>query len=191
LVIALLLLAAVGATHAAPASASDRVLAPASLGQLTGEADAVFIGTVSSRSSRRLATGVIVSDVAFSDVEHLHDGDAAAPTVLMVLGGTVGEETLSVAGFPEFAIGHRYVVFARGNGTTILPLAGGVHGLFRVRRDPDTGRETVRDFRGRALTRPELPGGMVEGSAAAVEVELRAFADAVAATLALRRRQHP
>jgi hypothetical protein len=80
-------------------------------------------------------------------------GPAAASTSVMVAGGTVGTQTMDVRGVPKFGIGLTYLLFVKGNGTTIFPVTGGFTGMFQVRREPATGVERVYDAWGRAVMR--------------------------------------
>jgi hypothetical protein len=80
-------------------------------------------------------------------------GPAASSTSVMVAGGAIGTQTMEVRGVPKFGIGLTYLLFVKGNGTTIFPVAGGFTGLFQIRRDPGTGIERVYDAWGRAVMR--------------------------------------
>jgi hypothetical protein len=123
---------------------------------LVAEAEEIFVGTVTAVPGRRLASGGIVTDVGFDDVRVLK-GPPADRVVLQVLGGTVDGETMALQGVPRFSPGVRYLVFAKGNGTAILPVVGGDHGLFRVVVDRTLGVEVVRDAWGRPLLDVPIP----------------------------------
>ena len=82
---------------------------PKTFQELVSEAEVVFAGTVQRTQGRHLPSGLIVTDVTFSDLEVFHGSASAATIHLMVLGGTVGDETLDVAGFPRFEIGRAHV----------------------------------------------------------------------------------
>jgi len=68
-----------------------------------------------------------------------------------MLGGTVGNESMTIAGAPGFVIGVRYLVFIAGNGSVIFPVVGGHQGIFQVRPDPQTGGSNVYDYGGRPI----------------------------------------
>jgi hypothetical protein len=123
---------------------------------LVTEAEEIFVGTVTAVPGRRLPNGGIVTDVGFDDVRVLK-GPLTDRMVLQVLGGTIDDETMELAGAPQFRQGVRYLVFARGNGRWMLPVVGGDHGLFRVIVDPALGVEVVRDARGRPLLDVPIP----------------------------------
>lgn len=157
--------------------------------QLVTEAEQVFIGTVTATQSRRLASGAIVTDVTFSSLRVLKGGGALEEIVLQVLGGTVGDETLRMAGVPEFGMGVRYLVFSKGNGTVIFPVVGGDQGLFQVKRDPTTGVDLVFDATGMAITSASvrealgMPGFEKHGLGPPSPVPLEAFSQAIKARL--------
>jgi hypothetical protein len=126
--------------------------------QLVGEADEIFVGVVTRLGSRRTASGQIVTDVTFAEREVLKGEAPPGDFVLVVLGGTVGDTTLALPGFPRFEVGITYLVFVKGNGSTILPVVGGPQGLFQVHRDPLTGARTVLDARGLPVRSPSVLG---------------------------------
>ena len=126
--------------------------APKEFDQLVGEADEIFVGTASEASSRKLGTGAIVTDVTFRNLRVVKGNASAGETTIMVLGGTVGAETLALRGVPKFQVGITYLIFVQGNGSTIFPVVGGHQGLFQIRRDPASGRELVYNASGLAPT---------------------------------------
>jgi hypothetical protein len=126
---------------------------------LVAEAEEIFVGTVTELPARRLATGAIVTDVGFDDVRVLK-GPHTERVILQVLGGTVDGETMELKGAPQFRSGVRYLVFAKGNGTSIMPVVGGDHGLFQVVVDGALRVDVVRDAQGRPLLDVPIPLGM-------------------------------
>jgi hypothetical protein len=127
---------------ALPGHASGHSFVEKSFRQLVVEADHIFLGTVTEISSTRLPSGAIVSHVTLVDLSGVK-GDAP-PTVLTVLGGTVDGQRMRVAGIPEFQVGHRYLLFERGNGRDAFPFVGGPQGVFKVDADA-RGRAVVLD----------------------------------------------
>lgn len=125
--------------------------------QLVAEAEQVFVGPVVATASRRLPSGLIVTDVTFSPVRGVK-GAVPAAIVLEVVGGTAEGITLKLAGVPSFEAGRSYLVFSKENGTSIFPVVGGDQGLFLVEPDPATGTPLVLDAGGRAVTHA-LVGG--------------------------------
>ena len=124
--------------------------------ELVTEADQILVGSVGSTQSRLLPSGAIVTDITVV-VDQALKGAPEQTVSLMVLGRTIGDTTLAIPGFPVFAPGHRYVLFVRGNGRTILPLVGGTAGVPEVTRDSNSGRDlvaTTPEGRERASWRP-------------------------------------
>jgi len=118
--------------------------------QLVSEAEQIMVGTVASTTSRKLPTGAIVTEVTFATPRVLK-GAPMGEITLEVLGGTVGEETLALAGVPQFERGVTYLVFVKDNRTAIFPVVGGPQGLFQIKRDAATGQDLVFDAQGNPL----------------------------------------
>lgn len=130
------------------------------LDQIMVGAEQIFLGTVGSASSVFASSREIVTDFNFVDVE-LIKGILLAPSPqIRMLGGTVGNISLTIAGAPTFVIGKRYLVFIAGNGNVMFPTLGGSQGIFEVRLDNSSGEATMYDYGGRALT--SLPSGTIE-----------------------------
>ena len=63
-------------------------------------------------------------------------GEFDASTItLTTLGGTLGEESLSVSHLPVFELGQQYIVFTDPDRTTYDPVTGNTHGVFLVEPD--------------------------------------------------------
>lgn len=124
---------------------------PVDFDQLVADAEQIFLGTVTAVQSRKVPNGAIVTDVTFASPQVLKGSDTGAIT-LLVLGGTVGEETLALSGVPTFQLGVRYLVFAKENGKAMFPVVGGDQGLFQIQRDAVTGEETVWNAQGMPIT---------------------------------------
>jgi hypothetical protein len=122
---------------------------PKTFDELVSDADHIFHGTVVGKQSRKLPSGMIVSDVEFSIKLELK-GRGSDPFTLVMLGGTVGDERVEVAGFPDLVIGREYLLFLKGNGTTILPFVGGDQGLFEIRPN-GSGEKSVFGANGKGL----------------------------------------
>jgi hypothetical protein len=129
---------------------------PKDFDQLVAEADEIFVGAVTRLEARKAAAGPILTDVTFAEREVLKGPAGPADFVLVVLGGTVGGETLAVAGFPRFEVGMTYLVFVKGNGSTVFPVLGGPQGLFQVWRDPASGGRMVLDAQGLPVRSPSV-----------------------------------
>jgi hypothetical protein len=133
-------------------TAGATLVAPPSLDELVARADVVFEGTVVDvRSSwRETREGrVIMSDVTFR-VARGFKGDPSQQVVLEMFGGTIGKDTMRIAGMPAFALGDHDVLFVRRGDTSGLPLVGLMYGRFKVSRTP-AGQDMVTTFDGRAI----------------------------------------
>lgn len=155
---------------------------------LASEADQIIIGTAAAASARRTGTREIVTDYSFNDLEVVKGTALAGSLKLTMLGGTVGSETLNVAGAPTFYAGIRYLVFIAGNGSVMFPLVGGHQGLFQIRRDSIDMVSRVHDHAGRPVIR--LNGPTVRNLAETQEMASgdamteAAFVDAIRARVA-------
>lgn len=134
------------------------------------EADQIVVGTVASTSSRRTGAREIVTDFRFAELQVIKGTVADNALTLTMLGGTVGTETLTVAGAPTFKQGVRYLVFVSGNGSVMFPLVGGDQGIFQLRTDAASGVSQVHDYAGRKVTR--LPGRANRTAADSVGADL-------------------
>jgi len=136
---------------AAPAH-STSILAP-TFEELVARADEVVLARVVARQSSWVTSRsgrAIVTDVTFA-IERTLKGESRIQRTLEFLGGTVGEDTLTVVGMPEFRVNDRDVLFVRDTGRPASPLVGFSYGRFRVVRDATFGGETIRTFDGRPL----------------------------------------
>ncbi len=120
---------------------------------LTREADQVVIGTVVAITTRRTGEREIVTDYRFDNLEVVKGSVSGNSFNLTMLGGTVGTETMKVAGAPEFKRDTRYLIFVSGNGSVMFPLVGGPQGIFQMRKDSVSGTTRVHDYSGRPVKR--------------------------------------
>ena len=144
-----LLLAVVAAVRATS-------VVPPSFAELVGEADAIYRGRVTSVQARRVDRtdgegGIIKTFVTFA-VERVLKGPERTEVTLEFLGGTVGDESMTVSGMPKFNLGAREIVFVQKNGVQFCPLVGLMHGRYRVLRDEATAREHIARDNGAPLT---------------------------------------
>jgi hypothetical protein len=110
---------------------------PPTLRQMVDRADRIFVGEVTAVRSYRTGAS-IHTDVTFRTSEMVK-GAPSQMVLLTFLGGTVGEDTMSVAGMPKFAPGEEQVVFALPGERHVSPIVGLWHGRVRVSRDLRTG----------------------------------------------------
>ena len=168
-------------------AAHPQMTAAKSFSQLVGEAEQIFVGTVTAAQSFRRTNRLIATDVTFA-VERVLKGDVLDPFVLRHTGGTVGDFKVSIRGAPEFTVGARYVVFVVNNGQSVVPLVGGDQGVFRVVPDAAGIPAAVQTARGGSLTNAAVlgarrpPGAAVRGPAG--PLTLPVFLDAIATELA-------
>ena len=108
--------------------------------------------TKSVSAEKRTSPGgvTIVTHVELELIEVVA-GTPPAKIVLELLGGRVGDETLSVEGMPRFHVGDEDILFVSGNGRTICPLYGMMHGRYSVQKDPATARRYVARSDGEPL----------------------------------------
>lgn len=154
--------------------------------QLVGDAEQIFVGTVSALESKKLPAGAIVTDVRFSNLQVIKG--EAADIVLRVLGGEVDGLRLEFPGVPQFQRDTRYVVFAQGNGKDMFPVVGGPAGLFQIAAAQAGGGPIVLDWSGMALG-PVIAAEVRDSAAAAVSnspVTLELFLVAIRARIGLR-----
>lgn len=125
------------------------VIAP-TFRELVAEADCIVRGTVTAVEARAVATprgNAIYTYVTFA-VAQCVKGNAPGTITLTLLGGTIGQQRLAIAGMPQFEIGDREILFVQGNGRQFCPFVGLHHGRYRVLKDAATQRDYVaRDNR--------------------------------------------
>ncbi len=119
--------------------------------QLVGEAEQIFVGTVSSLQSRKLSNGVIVTDIRFSNLQVIKGGTSDAEIVLLVLGGEVDGLRLETPGVPQLQLSSRYLVFSKGNGKDMFPVVGGPAGIFLIAGEAQRAISIVLDSSGKEL----------------------------------------
>ena len=120
------------------------------LAQLVTESEQIFVGTVSSLASRKLANGAIVTDIVFASPQVVKGSDTGANVTLLALGGEVDGVRLEIPGLPVFRRDVRYLVFSAGNGRDMFPVVGGPAGMFQLGADV-AGGATVLAHSGEAL----------------------------------------
>ncbi|MGH7945022.1 MAG: hypothetical protein ACREF9_08450 [Opitutaceae bacterium] len=137
---------------------------PPSFPELVAEADAIYRGRVTSVQARRVervdGEGSVIKTFVTVAVERALKGPEEAQVTLEFLGGTVGDETMTVTGMPKFNVGAREIVFVQKNGVQFCPLVALMHGRYRVVRDETTAREHIARDNGAPLTNTsdvELP----------------------------------
>jgi hypothetical protein len=129
---------------------------PPSFAELVREADAIYRGRVTAVESRRVersdAPGGVIKTFVTVAIERVLKGAEKTEVTLEFLGGTVGDESMSVSGMPKFVVGSREIVFVQKNGVQFCPLVALMHGRYRVLKDEATAREHVARDNGLLLT---------------------------------------
>jgi hypothetical protein len=129
---------------------------PPTFPELVGKADAIYRGRVTNVEARWVdradGGGQIIKTFVTVAVERVLKGVDQPEVTLEFLGGTVGNESLTVAGMPKFKAGQREIVFVQKNGVQFCPLVAMMHGRYRVNRDETTGGEFIARDNGTPLT---------------------------------------
>lgn len=138
-----------------PAARATSVIPP-SFAELVSESDAIYRGRVTAVQARRVeradGEGSVIKTFVTFAVERVLKGLEQREVTLEFLGGTVGEETMTVSGMPKFNVGAREIVFVQKNGIQFCPLVALAHGRYRVLRDEATAREHIARDNGLPLT---------------------------------------
>jgi hypothetical protein len=132
---------------------------PPTFDELIAEAGHVVVAeVVASQPEWRTnqAQRAIFTSVRFR-VEDTLKGAALPEITVGFLGGTIGDETLHVAGMPRFSPHERVILFLSSNRTEICPLIGAYHGRFEILKDAVTGAETVARHDGSIVRYSEAP----------------------------------
>jgi hypothetical protein len=130
------------------------VVVPTDFNRLVDEAECIFKGRVVSRQSQWETNGSdrLIVTVVSLQVERVLKGQVSSRFDLWQAGGTVGDTSLSVPGFPGFEPGEEVILFVKGNGQWICPLVGIFHGKYGLKEDKQTGRRIVVQHDGKPLT---------------------------------------
>lgn len=116
-----------------------------SLDQLTDRAAAIVVSTVTSRKAEWEHYGgsrLIITKITLA-VEQSIKGSTPRTLVVEVVGGTIGDETLTVSDVPAFRVGDRDVLFLNGHPHAVSPLVGSDQGRFRVLNESAGGTARV------------------------------------------------
>ena len=142
------------ALAALPGARATSVVPP-NFPELVSEAEAIYRGRVTAVQARRVEApdggSVIKTFVTFA-VERSLKGTDRKEITLEFLGGTVGDDSMTVSGMPKFSVGDREIVFVQKNGVQFCPLVGLMHGRYRVIRDETTARDHITRDNGAPLT---------------------------------------
>ena len=121
---------------------------PPSFSELVADSQLVVRATVTAISSEWAESpqGRFIRTLVTISVEKHLKGTSDPTVVLRLVGGTVGQETMVVAGMPTFQVGESGVLFIAGNGTNFCPIVRMTHGRYRLQTESATRRRyVVRD----------------------------------------------
>jgi hypothetical protein len=118
----------------------------------------------------------IDSIVTFEVATYLKGGPSETLT-LRVPGGQIGRYKNVLVGAPEFNPGDEAVLFLTANGPAVASVFGLNQGVYRVRRDPQSGRRIV--VMPPVMARGEADERVTRGAATRQSLDLDAFAEQV------------
>lgn len=133
------------ATLLLPAASRATSVTPPSFAELVVESQLIVRARVQSIRAAWVDSPqgrVIKTFVTLSVLKPLK-GTAPTELTLQLLGGEIDGHGMQVAGMPRFQPGQEDFLFIAGNGVRFCPLVGLMHGRYRVRTDPATGRDYV------------------------------------------------
>lgn len=135
---------------ARPAEATT--VLPMDAARLSDRAEIVFTGTAVR------STVVLSKDgaepytfVTFDVHEVLKGWTLGRQLTLRFSGGEIGGGTVRLDGMPEFEQGETYLLFVRGNGSSVCPVLGWWQGQFRYSRQPGSEKQILVDSAGAPL----------------------------------------
>lgn len=135
------------------ASLQATTVDPPDFATLVNQAEVILSGQVIDVRCEWVGQGDqrhIESYIEFELLKSLK-GSPREPFVLNMVGGTMGDETLEIAGAPKFKVGDRAILFVENNGTQVVPLVGIMHGHYRMVTDATTGEEILHKYDGTPL----------------------------------------
>ena len=165
---------------------------PPSFSELVAQAQSIVEGRVLAvrcEQSSGQAGHAIIHTYVNIEVSKVLKGPAQATIELRLLGGTVGDRTMQVAGVPRFVPGQRALLFVENNGRQFCPLVGVMHGRYHLVRRASDGAEIVRRDNGaplrsladigRPMDHDEARAAIAEGSADAAGLTMDQFENSI------------
>jgi hypothetical protein len=122
-------------------SAAATTIVKMDLNELTNAARVVARGKCVANEAR-MDGGYIWTFTTFEVSETLK-GSASRQITVRLLGGKVGHMKATVDGVPQFRASEDVFLFLEPTAAGDLSVTGWVQGTFRVRQDPQTGKESV------------------------------------------------
>lgn len=141
---------------AAPWALATSVIPP-SFHELVSQADLVVDGEITSVRSEFAAHegGRLVYTYVTVEVLEVIKGAAGPLLELRLLGGTVGDFSMTIDGVPQFRRGDRDILFIVGNGDQFCPLVAVMHGRYPIVSRAGDGADIVLRTNGAPLRAPE------------------------------------
>ncbi len=133
------------------------------LDELPEMADFVIEGTVTQKTARWDARGVMINTHYIIDVQTAIAGKVPETVELSFAGGTVEGKTIIATHTPELKIGQTYILFSYHNNKYSVPTVGHEQGVFKVIRDARRKQDFIVDYNGYQLERTTTRQRMVRG----------------------------
>jgi hypothetical protein len=92
----------------------------------------IFVGRLSNKTVERDSRNLIITRNRFEVSDVIVGNQEENIVTLLVFGGTMGDESLSLPGMPQFEENHVYVIFTDLARTVYNPITGDQDGVFRV-----------------------------------------------------------
>jgi hypothetical protein len=123
------------AVVAATASTHATVVIPASLSELTRDAQAIARGRVVGVRARWTEDRQTIETIVSLEAEEYLKGRLGSTVEFRVPGGAFGRYRSVVVGAPQFAVGQRVIVFLGARGPMVPYVLGLYQGVYRLSRD--------------------------------------------------------
>lgn len=139
------LLLFIGSSLISP-NASALTATEVSFDQQVKQSDLILVGTVSQISSfwgQGSGAGTIFSAIQLTDLEQIKGQHPDSDYNLRVIGGIIGDQAQIYPGLPQFIHGQRYLLFIKGNNSSMFPIVGVNQGLYRVQWNAQQQRQTI------------------------------------------------
>jgi hypothetical protein len=113
------------------------------------QSDLVFSGTVVRQNCYLRSDSMLVTETVFNDigiVKSVNPSRLENDTVIRIVyaGGSLNGKTVVTPDIPDFAVGNRYFVFVKDDGTFHPnPFPGGCKAVIGISRDTLTGGESL------------------------------------------------
>lgn len=162
--------------------AATTVVPPDFDGLVNGSDYIVHARVTAVEAEKRMGPrGARIYTLVQMEVIELVAGTPPREIVLQLLGGKVGDEEMRVVGMPRFEVGDEDILFVSGNGRSICPLFGMMHGRFPIvteRGERVVARSDRAPLRSTAEVATDLPERHRTEASRAPETTARALTPA-------------